>query len=317
MLSSTADKLFWMARYAERAENLARMLDVNYRMSLFPQGPQLADQGWSALLSISDLLGEYQTRYQDIVPDKALTFFTFDHSHPSSIISCWRAVRENARAVRGALTAETWETINSTWLELRKMQSSFSAGGDVGDFFEWVKYRSHLVRGVLRSTMLRDEAFHFTWLGTYLERADNTARILDVKYHMLLPRGEGVGGAVDYYQWSALLNSLAAFEIYRKVYRDAITPRRVAELMILREDMPRSLRHSIRQAYFHLKEIRNHQSAETERRMGVLDAELHFGRIEDIFTAGLHEYLMNFIEQVYDLGERVSKDFLVAASVAS
>ena len=316
MLSSTADKLFWMARYAERAENLARMLDVNYRMSLFPQGPQSVNQGWNALLAISDLMGEYQSRYAEITPEKALAFIAFDGSHPSSIMSCWRAVRENARAVRGALTAETWETINSTWLELRTIEANLTAGGDVGGFFEWVKYRSHLVRGVLRSTMLRDEAFHFTWLGTYLERADNTARILDVKYHMLLPGGEGVGGAADYYQWSALLNSVAAFEIYRKVYRDVITPRRVAELLILREDMPRSLGHCIRQSYFHLQQIRNHHSAETERRVGVLDAELHFGRIEDIFESGLHEYLMNFIERVYELGERVSKDFLVSSEVA-
>ena len=315
MLSSTADKLFWMARYAERAENLARMLDVNYRMSLFPN-PLGVTHGWNALLATSDLMGEYQKRYPALTPTSALAFFAFDHSHPSSIISCWRSVRENARAVRGALTAETWETINSTWLELRDMEANLAAGGDVGSFFEWVKYRSHLVRGVLRSTMLRDEAFHFAWLGTYLERADNTARILDVKYHMLLPGGESVGGATDYYQWSALLNSVAAFEIYRKVYRDVITPRRVAELLILRDDMPRSLSHCIRQSYFHLQQIRNHQSAETERRMGVLDAELHFGIIEDIFEHGLHEYLMKFIDRVHELGDGVAKDFLIPAEVA-
>ncbi len=181
MLSSTADKLFWMARYSERAENLARMLDVNYRMSLFPQASQGLTQGWNALLAISDLMGEFKNRYPETTPENALAFFAFDHSNPSSIISCWRAVRENARAVRGALTAETWETVNSTWLELRNMENNIKGGADINDFFEWVKYRSHLVRGVLRSTMLRDEAFHFAWLGTYLERADNTARILDVK----------------------------------------------------------------------------------------------------------------------------------------
>jgi len=316
MLSSTADKLFWMARYTERAENLARMLDVNYRMSLFPQALQSQTQGWNALLAISDLMGEFKNRYAETTPEKALAFFAFDHTNPSSIVSCWRAVRENARAVRGALTAETWETVNSTWIELRTMEDKITGGGEINDFFDWVKYRSHLVRGVLRSTMLRDEAFHFTWLGTYLERADNTARILDVKYHMLLPRGEGSGGAADYYQWSALLNSVAAFEIYRKVYRDVITPRRVAELLILRDDMPRSLSHCIRQSYFHLREVRNHQSAETERRMGILDAELHFGRIDDVFDSGLHEHLMHFIDQVYELGERVSKDFLVSSEVA-
>jgi uncharacterized alpha-E superfamily protein len=315
MLSSTADKLFWMARYTERAENLARMLDVNYRMSLFPQASQGLTQGWNALLAISDLLGEFKNRYAETTPANALAFFAFDHTNPSSIVSCWRSVRENARAVRGALTAETWETVNSTWLELRGMEERITGGAEISDFFEWVKYRSHLVRGVLRSTMLRDEAFHFSWLGTYLERADSTARILDVKYHMLLPRGENVGGAADYYQWSALLNSVAAFEIYRKVYRDVITPRRVAELLILRDDMPRSLGHCIRQSYYHLQQVRNHHSAETERRMGVLDAELHFGRIEDIFETGLHEYLMTFIDNVYELGESVSKDFLIPSEV--
>lgn len=313
MLSSTADKLFWMARYTERAENLARMLDVNYRMSLFPQGPQGLTQGWNALLAISDLLGEFNKRYAETTPENAVAFFVFDYTNPSSLISCWRAVRENARAVRGAITAETWETVNSTWLELRNMQANVAAGGaEISNFFEWVKYRSHLVRGVLRSTMLRDEAHHFIWLGTYLERADNTARILDVKYHTLLPRGEGAGGAADYYQWSALLNSVAALEIYRKVYRDLITPRRVAELLILRDDMPRSLNHCVRQTYFHLQAVRNHHSAETERRAGELDASLRFGRIEDIFEVGLHEYLMRFLERVNEIGERVAQDFLVS-----
>jgi uncharacterized alpha-E superfamily protein len=312
MLSSTADKLFWMARYTERADNLARMLDVNHRMSLFPQGPQGVTQGWNALLAISDLLGEFKTRYSEMTADNALAFFAFDHSNPSSIISCWRAVRENARAVRGTLTAEAWETVNSTWLELRSMDAN-KATLDASQFFDWVKYRSHLMLGVMRSTMLRDEAYHFAWLGTYLERADNTARILDVKYHTLLPRGENVGGAADYYQWSALLHSVAAFEIYRKVYRDVITPRRVAELLILREDMPRSLNHCMTQANFHLQQVLNEQSAETERRTGELQASIHFGRIEDVFDAGLHEYLMHFLDRIHDLGARVSHDFLAPA----
>ncbi|MES1196485.1 MAG: alpha-E domain-containing protein [Steroidobacter sp.] len=311
MLSSTADKLFWMARYTERADNLARMLDVNYRMSLFPQGPQGITQGWNALLAISDLLGEFKNRYSETTAENALAFFAFDHSNPSSIVSCWRAVRENARAVRGVLTAEAWETVNSTWLELRNLDNGRSM--DTSEFFEWVKYRAHLMKGVLRSTMLRDEAYHFTWLGTYLERADNTARILDVKYHTLLPRGQDVGGAADYYQWSALLHSVAAFEIYRRVYRDVITPRRVAELLILRDDMPRSLTHCITQVYAHLRAVSNDQSAETERRSGELQASLRFGRIEDVFEMGLHEYLMRFLDRVHDLGERVSHDFLATA----
>jgi uncharacterized alpha-E superfamily protein len=184
----------------------------------------------------------------------------------------------------------------------------------VGDFFEWVKHRSHLTRGVIQGTMLRDEAWHFIWLGTYLERSDSTARILDVKYHLLLPRGEKAGSATDYYQWSALLHSVSAFEIYRRVYRDLITPRRVAELFVLRDDMPRSLRRCMSQVFTHLCAVRNAHSAETERRAGELQASLNFGRIEDIFAMGLHEYLMQFVGRTRDLGERVSRDFLVSAA---
>jgi uncharacterized alpha-E superfamily protein len=315
MLSSTADKLYWMARYTERAENLARMLDVNYRMSLLPQGAEIIRQGWTAILSSIDLMGPFKERYQEVTPENAVAFLALDKQNPSSICSCWNAVRENARAVRGTLTSEMWETVNTTWLEMRDMNVGAS-DTEIGPFFEWVKYRSHLTRGVVQGTMLRDEAYHFTWLGTYLERADNTARILDVKYHMLLPRGEGAGGAVDYYQWSALLHSVAAFEIYRKVYRDAITPRRVAELLVLRDDMPRSLHRCMSEVYMHLTAIGNDLSPETERRAGELQASLHFGRIEEIFKLGLHEYLLRFIDRVHDLGERVSKDFLVAAPTA-
>ncbi|MGD9841313.1 MAG: alpha-E domain-containing protein [Steroidobacteraceae bacterium] len=316
MLSSTADKLFWLARYAERADNLARMLDVTHRMSLFPQSQKTSNSGWTALLAISDLLGEYKKHYSEVTAANTLAFFLFDKSHPSSIISCWHAMRENARAVRGALSAEAWETINSTWIELRDMEASLAVGGDVGSFFEWVKYRSHLVRGVLRATMLRDEAFHFWRLGTYLERADSTARILDVKYNVLLPKGEGVGSAVDYYQWSSVLRSLAAFEVYRKVYRDAITPRRVAELLILRADMPRSLGHCVQECFNHLQQVRNLNSSETERRVGILDADLRYGRIDDIFNTGLHEYLMSFIDRIHEIGEGVTRDFLIHAEVA-
>ena len=187
-------------------------------------------------------------------------------------------------------------------------------GDEIANFFEWVKDRSHLARGVVQGTMLCDEAWHFIWLGTFLERADSTSRILDVKYHLLLPHGEQAGGSADYYQWSALLHSVSAFEIYRRVYRDLITPRRVAELLVLRDDMPRSLRSCVSRVYGHLTAVRNAQSGETERRAGELQASLHFGRIEDIFALGLHEYLVQFLGRIRDLGERVARDFLVSAT---
>ena len=314
MLSRTADHLYWMGRYTERAENLARMLEVNYRMSLLPQGNEIVEQGWTATLTIIGLLDAYRQRYDAVTPANAIAFLAFDRENPLSIYSCVRAARENARAVRGTLTSEIWETINGTWLEMRVASMRAASDAEMGSYFEWVKHRSHLTRGVIQGTMLRDEAWHFTWLGTYLERSDSTARILDVKYHLLLPRGEQAGGATDYYQWSALLHSVSAFEIYRRVYRDLITPRRVAELFMLRDDMPRSLRRCMSLVYTHLAAVRNAQSAETERRAGELQASLHFGRIDDIFAIGLHEYLVQFLGRVRDLGERVSRDFLVSAA---
>jgi uncharacterized alpha-E superfamily protein len=314
VLSRTADHLYWMARYTERAENLARMLDVNSRMSLLPRGEEVVEQGWVATLTIIGLLDAFRRRYEALTPANVIAFMTFDRDNPMSIYSCVLAARENARAVRDTLTSEIWEILNATWLEMRGASLRSSAEAELGDFFEWVKYRSHVARGVVQGTMLRDEAWHFTWLGTYLERADSTASILDVKYHLLLPHGERAGGAADYYQWSALLHSVSAFEIYRRVYRDLITPRRVAELLVLRDDMPRSLNRCMSQAYTHLCAVRNAHSAETERRAGELQAALHFGRIDSVFEVGLHEYLVRFRGQVRDLGERVARDFLVSAA---
>ena len=313
MLSRTADHLYWMARYTERAENLARILEVNYRMSLLPQGPEIVEQGWIATLTIIGLLDSFKQRHDAVTPANAIAFMAFDRENPLSIYSCLRAARENARAVRGTLTSEIWETLNATWLEMRVAGMRSASDAEMGNFFEWVKHRSHLARGVVQGTMLRDEAWHFTWLGTYLERSDSTARILDVKYHLLLPRGEKAGGATDYYQWSALLHSVSAFEIYRRVYRDLITPRRVAELLVLRDDMPRSLHRCMSQVYTHLSALRNAHSDETERRAGELQASLRFGRITEIFELGLHEYLVQFLGRTRDLGERVSRDFLVSA----
>ena len=183
MLSRTADHLFWMSRYTERAENTARMLDVNYQTSLLPQSAAVAQLGWQGLLSISELLPAYTARHGEVTPRAVMEFMVKDESNPSSILSCLRAARENARAVRGSLTTEVWETQNQTWLEVNRMLASGEFERDPGVFFEWVKFRSHLSRGVTVGTMLMDEALHFMRLGTFLERADNTARLVDVKFH--------------------------------------------------------------------------------------------------------------------------------------
>jgi uncharacterized alpha-E superfamily protein len=244
MLSRTADHLFWMARYTERAENTARMLDVNYQAALMPQSSAVTQVGWQGLLSISELSSMYAERYGDINAHDVMDFMVKDESNPSSIMSCLGAARENARAVRGALTTEVWETLNTTWLDVKRMVKSGEFERNPAQFFEWVKFRSHLSRGVTLGTMLMDEALYFMRLGTFLERADNTARLVDVKFHAVQSDFFGTANEkdqeYDFYHWSAILRSVSGFEVYRKVYRDVITPERVAELLILRADMPRS-----------------------------------------------------------------------------
>jgi uncharacterized alpha-E superfamily protein len=322
MLSRTADHLFWMARYTERAENTARMLDVNMQTVLLPQSASSADLLWRGMLGISELQAQFDSRHETMTPQNVVRFMVNDPSNASSIFSCLQAARENARAVRGALTTEVWETINATWLELR---SKIKGGGlerDPAEFFEWVKFRSHLSRGVTIGTMLKDEGFYFARLGTFLERADNTARILDVKYHALAEQGvdadkpSETGQRLDFYHWAAILRSVSAFEVYRKVYSDVITPERVANLLILRADMPRSLINCMNEVVANLEQVRNQHSGETERHAGMLQADLHYGRIDDILQTGLHTYLTRFLERVNALGNHISRDFLVPLNAA-
>ncbi|MBI3900413.1 MAG: alpha-E domain-containing protein [Gammaproteobacteria bacterium] len=321
MLSRTADHLFWMARYTERAENTARMLDVTMQTSLLPQFDSNAESLWHGMLGISELQQSYEKRYGAIAPAQVLDFMVCDPANPSSIYSCVQAARENARAVRGVLTTEVWETVNTTWLDLPNRLNHETLEQNPSKFFEWIKYRSHLTRGVLVGTMLHDEGFHFTRLGNFLERADNTARLLDVKYHALAEQGaNGCNGVqngnadnhqLEFYHWAAVLRSVSAFEVYRKVYSDVIMPARVAELLMLRADMPRSLLHCLNEVLANLEQVRNNQSGETERRTCILRTDLHYGRIDDILQTGLHAYLTNFLERVNDLGVRISRDFLV------
>jgi uncharacterized alpha-E superfamily protein len=315
MLSRTADHLFWMSRYTERAENTARMLDVNYQTSLLPQSAAVAQVGWQGLLSISELVPDYTAKHGEITPGSVMEFMVKDQGNASSIVSCLKAARENARAVRGSLTTEAWETQNQTWLEVNRMLGAGEFERDPGQFFEWVKFRSHLSRGVTAGTMLMDEALHFMRLGTFLERADNTARLVDVKFHAVQSDFFGAASEkdqeYDFYHWSAILRSVSGFEIYRKVYRDVIKPERVADLLILRADMPRSLHASLNEVVSNLAMVANDQSAETQRRAGKLRADLQYGHIDEILANGLHAFLTQFLDRVNELGGRISRDFLV------
>ena len=315
MLSRTADHLYWMSRYTERAENTARMLDVNYQTSLLPQSAAVSRVGWEGMLSISELMPAYTAKHGEIEPQQVMQFMVKDETNASSILACLRAARENARAVRGTLTTEVWETQNQTWLELNRMLRGGEYERDPSQFFEWVKFRSHLSRGVTVGTMLMDEALHFMRLGTFLERSDNTARLVDVKFHAVQSDFFGAASEkdqeYDFYHWSAILRSVSGFEIYRKVYRDVIKPERVADLLILRPDMPRSLHASLNEVVSNLAMVANDQSSETLRRAGRLRAELQYGNIEEILANGLHAFLTQFLDRVNDLGVRISRDFLI------
>ena len=315
MLSRTANELYWMARHIERAENTARLLDVTYRTSLMPYqvhetGLAWADP-WSVPLVTLGLATAYYQRHSQLTAENALRFMILDPANTSSIYECLRTARESARAVRGAITSEMYEDLNSAWIEMRSYDYERIQANGVSDFLDWVKMRSHLFRGVTFGTMLRDEAYHFIRLGTHMERADNTARILDTKYHILLPSIEDVGGAVDYYQWASLLQSLSGFEAYRKIYSDVIAPRRIAELLILRDDMPRSLHSCMNFIHDTLGILCDDKTREVERKAGELHARLHYGRTNDIMEFGLHEYLMEFLERISELGADVSQAFLV------
>jgi uncharacterized alpha-E superfamily protein len=315
MLSRTADHLFWMSRYTERAENTARMLDINYQTTLLPQSAAVAQAGWEGLLAISELMPLYEAWHKSVNAKEVMEFMVKDELNPSSIVSCIKSARENARAVRGTLTTEVWETQNQTWLEVQRMLKAGDFEADPPKFFEWVKFRSHLSRGVTVGTMLMDEALHFMRLGTFLERADNTARLVDVKFHAIQSDFYGDEFAkdqeYDFYHWSAILRSVSGFEIYRKVYRNVIKPERVAELLILRPDMPRSLHASLNAVVENLSLVANDQSHETQRIAGKLRAELQYGHIDEILANGLHAYLTQFLDRINALGGRISRDFLV------
>jgi uncharacterized alpha-E superfamily protein len=312
MLSRTADHLFWMARYTERAENTARMLDVRLQYSLMPQSAFADQQGWRTMLGVSELQGQFDAKHKTVGQREVIDFMVRDPDNPSSIASCLRAARENARAVRGTLTTEVWEVVNTTWLALQQHLKTRMFENNPGQFLEWVKYRSHMSRGVTLGTMFQDEAFNFIRLGTFLERADNTARILDVKFRFFASDTFEDGAQGEFYYLAALLRSVSAFETYRKAYRDAITPTRVAELLILQSNMPRSLVACMCAVVANLQEVRNELSHDTEALADRMHTELQSARIEDILEReGLHQFLTRFLASIAELGNGIGRDFLL------
>src|SRR6478609_8452672 len=242
MLSRDADSLYWLSRYVERAENLARVLDVAYRMASMPLSYNGVDSNeWESALVTAGAMEEFRAVYDDVTPENVIEFLAFSETNPSSIQCCFNTARQNARSVRSALTSEMWEAINSAWLDLRRYRSKKINVEDLPRFLNLVKEASLRYDGSAMRTMLRNDAYWFSRLGVYIERADNTARVLDVKYHVLLPQDAAVGGGIDYYQWAAILRSVSALVSYQWVYHQNLRPWLVADLLILRPEMPRSL----------------------------------------------------------------------------
>jgi uncharacterized alpha-E superfamily protein len=329
MLSRTADCLYWMARYTERAENTARMLDVNHQTSLLPQPAEFLAQSWKKLLTISKLEDPFLARYKVVNRENVLDFMIYETSNPSSIVSCLFAARENARVIRGRITSETWETQNTTWLELQHILEARNQS-DPSRLLEWVKYRCHLFRGVMYGTMLKNEALYFMNMGTLLERADNTARILETKYEVPVvlnslrtDKKVGVdeankadGDFFDFYHWAALLRSVSAFEIYRQIYSDQVTPKQVAQLLIFNKQMPRSLVCCINELIPLIAEVKNQKSKEIERLLGKLKASLDYSDIDEVFSQGLEEFIKEFLEHINHIADEFSNAYLIPLAVA-
>lgn len=311
MLSRTADHLYWMARYIERAENMARVLDVTYKMSLVPNAAHSEADLWMPPVRIVDDIAAFERDYGAYNATNVMQYMALDQRNPSSIISALNSARENARSVRVAMSSEMWENVNSLWLELQQRVRNGLTESDFSEFCDWVKSRSHLFRGVTVGTMLRDDGYRFVRLGTFIERADNTARLLDAKYEQLRNFNGETDHTGDYYEWSSLLRSVSAMEAYQKVFRDTIEASKVAELLVLRDDMPRSLHACMDEITSILEQVRGDRGWECLRQAGELHARLHFGRMSNIVEQ-LHEFLQDFIIHNNTLGAEIQRTFLNA-----
>ncbi len=309
MLSRTADNLFWLSRYVERADYLARILEATSRLAMLPGA---GDTAWASALITAGCYDAFKEIYGEPTTETAIEFLAFSDKNPSSIRRCLETARFNARAVRTALTVEMWETINGAWLELQKMNAKSFATGRSSQFTDWVKDISLRIDGSGHRTMLRNDAYWFTRLGFYIERADNTARILDVKYHILLPEASAVGGGIDYSQWAAILRSVNALTAYRWVYREELRPWLIADLLILKPELPRSLAACYGAIVTNLDSLSNAygRHGKAQRVAQTIQTALQNTTIDGIFKIGLHEFLTKFIADNTKVGQAISDQYL-------
>ena len=310
MLSRVADSIFWMGRYIERAENVARFIHVNLRLSI-DLGPSTGGQ-WAPLVYTTGDQEAFAERYGEPDQRKVIQFLAFDPENPNSIISCLRGARENARTVREMISSLMWEELNKFFLNVRAATSDQNVLDNPFDFLQQVILSSHLMDGITDATMSHNEAWHFFVLGRLLERADKTSRILDVKYFILLPSVGDIGTAVDTIQWSALLESASALEMYRKRH-GRITPANVADFLILDREFPRAMHFCLIQAEQSLTAITGNRGGRiytaAEQKLGRLRSELNYSRIDEVMNQGLHEFIDHFQTRLNEVGEAIYESF--------
>jgi len=314
MLSRVADALFWLSRYTERAENNARMMDVNLQLMLDVH-PLANSQHWESIIFTLEDTKLFNKHYPAITGDAVVDFVTFERKNPNSIFSCIATARENARTVREQISVEMWEQINRIYLFFSSGAAKRMYQNSTYEFFKWILESSHLFQGVTDATMSHDEGWEFIRLGMFLERADRTSRILDIKYHILLPSGEQIGGNVDTVQWMAVLKSCSALEPYRKHYRGQVVPWKVVEFLVKNQTFPRSIVFCVDSLDYSIHEITGvdrsdfQYKVEAERLSGRLLADLSFITIDEIFRTGLHEYLDRMQGRLIEITKAIYKEF--------
>lgn len=309
MLSRTADSLYWTGRYIERADYLARILEATLRLAGIPTAKGQENAIWSAALATSGCPVPHGCTLAD---GRAIReFLALSPENVSSIYSCLTRARTNARSVRTALTVELWEAINGAWNGLGE-RARPSRSDEFIDFLEWVKSVTLAVEGATSRTMLRNDSYWFLRLGAAIERADNTARLLDVKYHLLLPEGERVGGQFDYFQWTTLLREVSALTAYRWVYRDDVKPWLVADLLVLNRQMPRSLASCQASIVRYLERLASYydRRGPAQRLASAQMQQFEGASMDQIFQSGLHEYIQNFLQENRRLGDAITEQYL-------
>ncbi|RAK57556.1 alpha-E domain-containing protein [Phenylobacterium deserti] len=312
MLSRTAANLYWTGRYIERADFTARLLDATLRLSSLPADYGGDPQAWSAALAAAGVAQAFADAYGEVSDDAAVHFMSLDPANPSSMRNCLERARSNARAVRTGLTVEAWETLNDSWLQVERFGVGTPSPSRASELIETVRRAVLAFDGAAQRTMLRGDAFWFLRLGAAIERADNTARLLDVKYHVLLPRTEPVGGSLDYFQWATILRTVSALTAYRWVYKDAVKPWLVADLLIFNTEMPRSLAACYEEISGLLDSLAQDSGRRGRAHRLASATLLALGDtdIDTVFASGLHEFITGFLGDNNELGAAVAEQFL-------